>query len=177
MQLCLSLSITILSLSYHCLSLSLSVLICHSHLRLYTKNVFFAIESIKIINELSNGTPYLYPQLDYLNKIRCLKKNSLYLKLILLLSSHISSNPGPSRTNHLLTENLKVFKNRGLHFIQFNINSLLTKTDELGEIVKASNATAVGITESKLDNSTNDCEISVEGYNISRRDRGVVPWV
>ena len=89
------------------------------------------------------------------------------MKLILLLSLI----PGLSRTNHQLTENLKVFKNRRLHFIHFNINSLLSKIDELREIVKTSNATVVGITESKLDDSVNDCEICMEGYNIIRLDR------
>ena len=75
------------------------------------------------------------------------------MKLILLLPSDISLNPGPNRTNHQLTEGLKVFKNRGLHFIHLNINSLLSKIDELREIVKASNVTVLGITESKLDDS------------------------
>ena len=75
------------------------------------------------------------------------------MKLILLLSSDISLNPGPNRTNHQLTEDLKVFKNRGLHFIHLNINSLLSKIDELREIVKPSNVTVLGITESKLDDS------------------------
>ena len=108
--------------------------------------------------------------------------HSVYLKLILQLPGDISSNPGPNRTNHQLTENLKVFKNSGLHFIHLNINSLLSKTDELGKLVKASNATLAGITESKLDCPINDCEICIEGYNIIRRDRnrkggGVVCYV
>ena len=93
------------------------------------------------------------------------------MKLILLFSGDISLNPGPNRTNDHLTENLKVFKNRGFHFIHLNINSLLSKIDELRELVKASNATVVGITESKLDDSINDCEICIEGYSIIRRDR------
>ena len=66
---------------------------------------------------------------------------------------------------------MKVFKNRGLHFVHLNINSLLSKIDELRELVKTSNATVVGITESKLDESINDCEIWIEGYSTIRRDR------
>ena len=129
----------------------------------YNFKVFFSIELIKISNELSNRTQYLYLQLDSLSKIRCF-------------------NPGPNRTNNQLTENLKVFRNRGLHFIHLNINSLLSKTDELREIVKASNTKVVGITELKLDNSINDCEICIEGYNIikhdrNRKGRGVVCYV
>ena len=130
----------------------------------YCKGIFL-IESIKIRNELSKQTQYLYLHLDSLNKISRLKNHSLYLKLILLLPSDVSLNPGPNRTNHQLTENLKVFKNRGLHFIHLNINSLLSKIDELREIVKASNVTVLGITESKLDDSTNNCEIYIVGYN------------
>ena len=135
----------------------------HSSLRLCTAKVFFSIESLKISNDLSNQTQDLYLHLDFLNKINYLKNHSPYLKLILILSSNINLNPKPNRTNRQLTEKLEVFKNRGLHFIHLNINSLLSKIDELREIVKASNATVLGITELKLDDSTNDCEICIEG--------------
>ena len=63
------------------------------------------------------------------------------------------------------------FKKRGLHFIHLNINSLLSKIDELREIAKVSRAAVIGITESKLDNSVLDGEINIEGYNIIRSDR------
>ena len=92
------------------------------------------------------------------------------MELILLLSGDITLNPGPNRANHQLTENLKVFKNRVLHCIDLNTISLLSKIDKLRELVKASNVTVVGITESTLDDSINDCEICIEGYNIIRRD-------
>ena len=54
----------------------------HSSLKICTTKVFFSIEFIKISNELSNQTQYLYLQLDTLNKIRYLKNHTLYLKLI-----------------------------------------------------------------------------------------------
>ena len=103
MQLCFSLSTLFFSeseFSYHC------------SLRLCTTMVFFSIESIKI-----SKTQYLYLQKDSLNKTRCLKNHCLYLKPKLLLSGDISLNPGPNQANHQLIENLKVFKNRGLHQI------------------------------------------------------------
>ena len=84
----------------------------------------------------------------------------------MLLSGDISLNPGLNRTNRQLTENLKVFKNRGLLFIHLNINNILSKTDELREIVIVSNAIVAGITELKLDDS-----ICIEGYNIIRCDQ------
>ena len=74
----------------------------------------------------------------------CHKNNFLYLKLILLLSGDISLNQGPIQNDHL-TENWKTFRNRGLHFIHLNINSLLPKIDKLREIVKISNPTVIGI--------------------------------
>ena len=55
------------------------------------------------------------------------------------------------------------FKKRGLHFLHLNINSLLLKIDELRLIVKNSNATVIGITESKLDKT--------DGYELKRSDR------
>ena len=76
----------------------------HSSLRLCTTNIFFSIESKKISNDLSDQTQYLCLKLDSLNKIRCLKYHSLYLKLMLLLSGDISLNPGPNRGNRQLTE-------------------------------------------------------------------------
>jgi hypothetical protein len=63
------------------------------------------------------------------------------------------------------------FKKRGLHLIHLNINSLLSKIDELREIAKISRAAVIGITESKLDDSVLDGEINIEGYDIVRSDR------
>ena len=54
--------------------------------------------------------------------------------------------------------------------MHLNINSLLPKTDELREIVKISNPTVLGITETKLDNSIGDSKISTDGYCAIRRD-------
>ena len=48
-------------------------------------------------------------------------------------------------------DNWNVFNKRGLHLIHLNINSLLSKIDELRAIAKKSGATVIGITESKLD--------------------------
>ena len=44
------------------------------------------------------------------------------------------------------------------------MNSLLPKFDELREIVKISNTTVTGSTETKFDNSIGDSEISIDGY-------------
>ena len=57
-------------------------------------------------------------------------------------------------------DNWKVFNKRGLHLIYLNINSLLSKIDELRAIAKKSSATVIGITESKLDETVPDGEIN-----------------
>ena len=68
-------------------------------------------------------------------------------------------------------ENWKVFNKRGLHLIHLNINSLLSKIDELRSIAKRSRATVIGITESKLDETVLDGEINIDGYELKRSDR------
>ena len=68
-------------------------------------------------------------------------------------------------------ENWKAFNKRGLHLIHLNINSLLSKIDELRAIAKKSRATVIGITESKLDETVLDGEINIDGYELIRSDR------
>ena len=62
-------------------------------------------------------------------------------------------------------------KQKGLHFLHININSLLPKTDELKCIGNKAKAAIIGITESKLDHTITDFKASLPGYNILRRDR------
>ena len=69
------------------------------------------------------------------------------------------------------TVNWNDFKKRGLHLLHLNINSLLPKIDELRYIAKNSNATVIGVSESKLDNSVLNEEVNIEGYKILRSDR------
>ncbi len=63
------------------------------------------------------------------------------------------------------------FKKRGLHFLHININSILSKIEELRHIAKLSNASVIGVSESKLDDSVFDNEVSIEGYKLLRADR------
>ena len=92
--------------------------------------------------------------------------------MLLLLSGDISLNLGPVHQDTLQCLNeWNVFKNRGLHFIHLNINSLLPKIDELRYITKSTNAAVIGICESKLDASVLDPEISINNYEILHCDR------
>ena len=64
-----------------------------------------------------------------------------------------------------------MFDKRGLHFIHVNINRILPKIEEIRYIAQSVNFSIIGLSESKLDNSVNDNEISVPGYDILRKDR------
>ena len=56
----------------------------------------------------------------------------------------------------------KAFQCKGLHFLHINVNSLLlTRT----------NATILGISETKLDETIMDSELNIEGYDLIRSDR------
>lgn len=58
------------------------------------------------------------------------------------------------------------FRQRGLHFLHLNINSLLSKIDELRLIAHKTNAAVIGISETKLDKSVLDSEVRIDGYDI-----------
>ena len=92
---------------------------------------------------------------------------------MLLLSCDISLNPGPPHNSQIDRLSCNVFdKNKkGLHFLHVNVNSLLPKIEEVRFITKKSKATAIGISETKLDGIIFDAELYIEGYSIVRCDR------
>ena len=64
-----------------------------------------------------------------------------------------------------------VFKKRGMHFIHININSLLPKIDEVCcYIANITNASIIGISETKLDKTIWSSELEVDGYDLVRLD-------
>ena len=122
-----------------------------------------------------------------------LHKHKSYFRLILLLSGDINLNPGPntdvlpfsnesfsndesqifsgSDDGNLNFEKWALFKKEGLHFVHININSCLPKIDELQYLTKLSNASVVGISETKRDNSISSSKIEIEGYDLLRLDQ------
>ena len=56
-------------------------------------------------------------------------------------------------------------------FLHINVNSLLSKIDELRDVVGHTKPAILGITESKLDSSVSDQEVNISGYSILRSDR------
>ena len=58
----------------------------------------------------------------------------------------------------------KVFQNKGLHFGHLRINSILPKVEQLRSLLIHSNI-------SVLDNTVNNEEVEIDGYNLIRSDR------
>ena len=130
---------------------------------------FFTIESLKLIHKIINLNELKYFTNITLGKMKY-KHHCLFFKFIILLSDDVNLNPGPQNfvQQQYLWDN---FSKRGLHLIHLNINSLLPKIEELRSIVKSSNAAVIGISESKLDKTIFNAEISIERYDIIRKDR------
>ena len=60
----------------------------------------------------------------------------------------------------------KVSKNKGLHFEHLNINCILPKIEQLRSLLINSNISVFGTTETKLDNTENNEEVKIDGYNL-----------
>ena len=58
-----------------------------------------------------------------------------------------------------------------MHFIHLNINSFLPKIDEIRCVAKLTNATVIGLSETKLGNTVLSGELEIEGYDLVRSDR------
>ena len=102
-----------------------------------------------------------------ISKLQYRNSNS-YFNLLLLLSGDISLNPSPPHNNQLQPHS--VFNLRGLHFIHFNVNSLLPKIGKVRNIAILSNAAVTGISESKLGDSVVSSEIHIDNYNTLHSD-------
>ena len=61
-----------------------------------------------------------------------------------------------------------IFKKRGMHFIHLSINRLLSK---IWYIAKLTNATVIGLSETKLDKAVFSSELEIEEYDLVRSDR------
>ena len=94
------------------------------------------------------------------------KSNHLYLKMALLLPGDINLTPGLVTRHQLNNPKFEAFNNKGLHLIQLNISSLLSKVDELRNIVKCSNAGVNEINKTNLGNTVYDSEVTIDGHSI-----------
>ena len=75
-----------------------------------------------------------------------------------------------------------MFKNRGMHFIHLNVNSLIPKIEEIRHLAKLTNASVIDTSEIKLDGSVLNNEVAIEGYDVikvhrSRKGGGVACFI
>ena len=70
-----------------------------------------------------------------------------------------------------LEDDSKIFKKKGLHFVHLNCNSLCSKIDEIREFVLVTNPHVICFSETKLDFSHTDAEVSIDNYSCVRKDR------
>ena len=77
----------------------------------------------------------------------------------------------------------KAFRRKAcISFTYVNVNSFLQKNYEVKLISDRSNATIIGISETKLDNTITNNDLFIEGYDLVRSDRnrhggGVVCYI
>ena len=135
-------------------------------LKISNTDLFFSVEILDLIDAINTDETKANLILATVLKLKCPHHASFH-KFIILLSGDVNLHPGPSQLNMLWSP----FKNKGLHFVHLNINSLFPKIDELREISKQTNAALIGISESKLDSSILNPEININGYVLLRRDR------
>ena len=135
-------------------------------------NEFFSTDLIKITGNINSAEMLISSHYLALNKVR-IKRNECFkfYHLLILLSGDISLNPGPSQNLPYNDDKFEPFRKRGLHFLHINVNSLLSKIDELRDVVGHTKPAILGITESKLDTSVSDQEVNIRGYSILRSDR------
>ena len=130
---------------------------------------FFTLDLINKLNKMHSSDIRFSCAILTLRDVR-FRNHSMFYKIILLLSHDIEMNPGPNQIT--ISDNTwHPFKQKGLHLLHLNVNSLLPKIEEIRHIAKSSNAGVFGITESKLDKSILDCEIDIPGYDVLRYDR------
>ena len=94
-----------------------------------------------------------------------------YLSLLLVPTFSMNVTPGqiqrsPDRSSTIW----EPLNKKGLHFLHRNVNSLLSKKDEIGWIANKTKAAVVGMTESKCDHSVPDSEVNFPGYDILQCD-------
>jgi len=89
------------------------------------------------------------------------------------MAGDIESNPEEIFLNNDFqpSDKFQNFNKRGMHFTHININSILPKIDELRLIASETKCIVISISETKLDETIQDEEIKIQGYNLIRNDR------
>ena len=143
-----------------------------SDLKYCSKFEFYHAESVKLQDNLGIINRNTNLAFFAISKLR--NKPAHFLKfyqILLILSGDISLNPGPCQTQLNDDKTWDPLKTKGLHLCHLNVNSLLSKIDEIRDIANRVKPAVLGITESKLDSSVTNMEVNINGYSIIRNDR------
>ena len=133
-------------------------------------NQFLTIEVLHITYKINEFSTDMHLKLLTISGMKC-KSNHLYLTMVKILPGDINLNPGPVTRYQINDPKFEAFNNKGVHLIHFDTNSLLPKIDELCNIAKFFNAAVIGITETKLDNTVYDAEVTIDGHSIVQNGR------
>ena len=141
-------------------------------LKCFPNSELFSTEVIKITSDISSAEMHMNYYHFALNNLSFKEKKSLkFYQFLILLSGDISLNPGPNQDLQDIKDKFEPFRKRGLHFLHINVNNLLSKIDELRDIVGHTKPAVLWITESKLDGSVTNQEVDISGYSILKNDR------
>lgn len=95
-------------------------------------------------------------------------KTTLAASCLVLLAGDVSPNPGPISDSH----NAVGFpKARGLKLAHLNVRSLVNKIDDIQSLIYENPFDIFTISESWLNSSILDSEVSLHGYTLVRQDR------
>ena len=118
-----------------------------SDLKTCSKTEFYTTESIKLQENLGNinrNSTLVYFAISKLrNKSIYFRK---FYQILILLSGNVSLNPGPSQMQLKDDKIWKALITQGLHFGHLNVNSLLSKIDEIRDISNHIKPAMLGIT-------------------------------
>ena len=114
--------------------------------------------------------PRYYPECRFSHLRHCLKivkfrqrVHSWYYSTDLLLSGDVERNPGPTYAERAAKNKLKI--------IHLNVRSLLCHFDDVQCFVSLNCPEVLALSETWLDSSISDSEVSLHGYTIFRSDR------
>ena len=134
-------------------------------------NEFFKLETIALCHYIQHITLHENLVCLTITNLKYKDYNS-FRQFLLQLSGDKRLNPGPVQIS--LAVNVSIWKERNkkdLHVLHININSLLPNIDELKCIVNKTKIAIITTTESKLDHTVPDLEVSLPGYDILRCHR------
>ena len=105
-------------------------------LKYFPNNEFFSTELIKITGDINSAEMLMSSRYFALNKLTITRNECFkFYHLLILLSGDVNLNPGPSQYPPYNDDKFEPFHKCGLHFFHLNVNSLLSKIDELRHVV------------------------------------------